>query len=154
MSPRHYTLNTLFKALTVIENEGAMIAKNIKQTASSGVKKKTKTMKAIPLENSEQLENIKTAEGNSIIFKHNTSCPISRNCRADFEEKADLLPDGTAVYFLDLLNYREISDSIADKFNIKHESPQLLVIKNGRCFFHQSHYDISAEDAAKAIRSN
>ncbi|HEX8377196.1 MAG TPA: bacillithiol system redox-active protein YtxJ [Pedobacter sp.] len=111
-------------------------------------------MNSIALETQDQLEDINSFQGYSIIFKHNTTCPISKNTRADFEKKANLLPNETNVYFLDLLTYRDISNSIAEKFDIKHESPQLLVIKNGECKFHQSLYDISAEDAAQAMSSN
>ncbi|HEY0057249.1 MAG TPA: bacillithiol system redox-active protein YtxJ [Pedobacter sp.] len=111
-------------------------------------------MNSIALETQDQLENIKSAQGYSVIFKHNTTCPISKNTRADFEKNANLLPNETNIYFLDLLTYRDISNSIAEKFDVKHESPQLLVIKDGECKFHQSLYDISAEDAAQAINSN
>ena len=111
-------------------------------------------MNSIALENQEQLDNIQSAEGYSVIFKHNTTCPISKNTRADFEQNAGLLPNETNVYFLDLLTYRDISNAIAEKFDVKHQSPQLLVIKDGECKFHQSLYDISAEDAARAIDSN
>jgi bacillithiol system protein YtxJ len=111
-------------------------------------------MNSIALENQEQLDKLKSASGYSVIFKHNTTCPISKNTRANFEKNAGMLPEGTDVYFLDLLSYREISNSIAEQFDVQHESPQLLVIKDGQCTFSQSLYDISAEDAADAIRSN
>ncbi|MBC8054928.1 MAG: bacillithiol system redox-active protein YtxJ [Sphingobacteriaceae bacterium] len=111
-------------------------------------------MNTTPLEKQDQLEEIKSAQGYSVIFKHNTTCPISKNRRANFEKNVELLPQGTAIYFLDLLSYREISDAIATSFDVKHESPQLLLIKDGACTFHQSLYDISAEDTAGAIRSN
>ncbi|MFD2163551.1 bacillithiol system redox-active protein YtxJ [Paradesertivirga mongoliensis] len=110
-------------------------------------------MKTFSLETFEQLENLKSSGGCSVIFKHNTSCPISKNTLAAFEKNASSLPEGTNIYFLDLLSYRELSDAIADRFKVKHESPQILVISEGECRFHQSHYDISAEDAAAAIRS-
>ncbi len=48
------------------------------------------------------------------------------------------------VYYLDLIKYRDISNTIADKLSVKHESPQVLVIKNGECVYHASHNAISA----------
>ena len=111
-------------------------------------------MNSIALETPEQLDSIKSTKGYSVIFKHNTTCPISKNTRANFEKNVGLLPNDTNVYFLDLLTYRDISNAIAERFDVKHESPQLLVIKDGECKFHQSLYDISAEDAAQAISSN
>jgi bacillithiol system protein YtxJ len=108
-------------------------------------------MKFIPLESEEQLEEIKKAKGYSVIFKHNTTCPISKGARKRFEEEADSLKDVEAVYFLDLLEYRNISDSIAQDFNVEHQSPQLLLIKDGTCTYNEALYDISAKATAEAI---
>ncbi len=104
-----------------------------------------------PLENEEQLSEIKKAKGYNVIFKHNTTCPISKSVRRQFEEEADTLPEVSSVYFLDLLANRNLSDAIAEEFNVKHESPQLLLIKDGRCTYNKSLYDISAEGTAEAI---
>lgn len=111
-------------------------------------------MKIISLEKIEQLDTILESESCLVIFKHNTSCPISKMARTNFETDAGLLPEDTPVCFLDLLNHREVSDAIAEKFNVKHESPQLLVIKNGACRFHRSLYDISAKETAEVILAN
>ena len=110
-------------------------------------------MKTLALQSHDQLESIKTDKGYSVIFKHNTTCPISKNTRENFERDLEVLPQETPVYFLDLLNYREISNAIAEDFNVTHESPQLLLIKDGKCTFHQSLYDISASETAQAMGS-
>lgn len=104
-----------------------------------------------PLETAEQLSTIKDAKGFSVIFKHNTTCPISKGMRAKFEQEADTLPNVSEVYFLDLLAHRDLSNAIAEKFAIAHQSPQLLVIKDGKCIESQALYDISAEEAATAM---
>lgn len=52
----------------------------------------------------------------------------------------------TPVYYLDLLKHRDVSNAIVDKIAVKHESPQALVIKNGKCIYHASHNVISAEE--------
>ncbi|WP_207426109.1 bacillithiol system redox-active protein YtxJ [Pedobacter sp. SYSU D00535] len=103
------------------------------------------------LESEEQVHAIKNAKGSSIIFKHNTSCPISKMTREKFEEDAGLIPEGTAVYFLDLLSYRNVSDAVAQEFGVEHESPQMLVIKDGNCTLNQSLYTINAGAAAAAL---
>ncbi len=108
-------------------------------------------MKWIPLETTEQLQDIKNAPGYSILFKHSTRCSISMMAKKKFELDWDALPEETPVYFLDLLNYREISKAIAGLFNIPHESPQLLLIKDGECVYHTSHGEISAEEAAEQM---
>ena len=56
-----------------------------------------------------------------------------------FEEAYDLDKNDLDLYYLDLLNYRDISNEIAAKFQVMHESPQVLVIKNGVAVAHQSH---------------
>lgn len=111
-------------------------------------------MNFIPLETEEQISEIKEAEGYNVIFKHNTTCPISKGVRSKFEEEADTLPEVKAVYFLDLLAHRDLSDTIAEEFKVEHESPQLLLIKDGECTYNKSLYDISAEGTAKAMERN
>ncbi len=108
-------------------------------------------MKFIPLETAEQIGEIKKAKGYNIIFKHNTTCPISKSAKSRLEQDAPDFPQIKSVYYLDLLTFRDISDRIADEFSVPHESPQLLVIKDGACTFNQSLYKISAQEAAEAI---
>lgn len=108
-------------------------------------------MKWIPLESIEQLQEIKSAEGYSILFKHSTRCSISMMAKKRFELDWDTLPENTPIYFLDLLNYRDISKAIAELFHIHHESPQLLLIKDGECIYHTSHGEISAEETAEQM---
>jgi len=103
----------------------------------------------IPLTSQEQLNQIKQASGTSIIFKHSTRCSISMMAKKKFELDWDAFPENTPLYFLDLLNYRTLSSAIAEMFQVHHESPQLLVIKDGECIFDASHSEISAEEAAE-----
>ena len=110
-------------------------------------------MEFIPLEQQSQLDSIKNKEGYTVIFKHNTTCPISKAMRSSFEEEANQLMGVEEVYFLDLLAYRHLSDKIAETFNVRHQSPQLLLINNGKCAYHEALFDISAEATAKAMRS-
>jgi bacillithiol system protein YtxJ len=63
----------------------------------------------------------------------------------------DDLPETVKPYFLDLIAHRDISKGIAEIFQVEHESPQLLVIKNGDCILDQSHSDISIEEALEVI---
>lgn len=79
-----------------------------------------------------------------LIFKHSTRCSISRMALKNFEKEFDL-DNKIAPYFLDLLNYRDISNEIANRFEVVHQSPQLIVIKNGKSIFAASHSDIDAK---------
>ncbi|WP_316739731.1 bacillithiol system redox-active protein YtxJ [Pedobacter aquatilis] len=99
----------------------------------------------------EQLDEIKSAEGFSLIFKHSTRCSISMMARKNFELDWDVIPSDTKLYFLDLIAYREVSNKIAEVFQVAHQSPQILLIKNGDCVLEASHSDISAEEVAEVI---
>lgn len=84
------------------------------------------------------------------IFKHSTRCSISAVAKMrlssfwDFNEE---LP----IYYLDLVALRNVSNLIEEQFNIKHESPQLLVVKDGNCVYNESHLAISVKDIHKAL---
>lgn len=108
-------------------------------------------MNWIALTDQEQLATIKANKGYSLIFKHSTRCSISLMAKKKFELEGDAIPENVPVYYLDLLNYREISNAIADIFQVHHQSPQLLVIKNGECTFEATHSEISAEEAAEQL---
>lgn len=78
------------------------------------------------------------------IFKHSTSCFISKTVLRNFEkEVANAENQNLSFYFLDLLAFRPVSNKIAEDFGIRHESPQLIVIENGNAISNASHQDIS-----------
>ena len=100
-------------------------------------------MNWISLTNLSELDKIKEDSFYRIlkfIFKHSTRCSISKMVLSRFESTNNSA--SLSVYLLDLLNYRDLSNQIADDFNVKHESPQLLVIKDGKCHTHSSHTSI------------
>jgi bacillithiol system protein YtxJ len=79
-----------------------------------------------------------------VIFKHSTRCSISRMALKQFEREYDL-ENVVDAYFLDLIAHRDISNEIASRFDVYHESPQLILIKNGKAIYNVSHSDIDAE---------
>ncbi|MBL7870232.1 MAG: bacillithiol system redox-active protein YtxJ [Cyclobacteriaceae bacterium] len=103
-------------------------------------------MNWINLTSKNQLENliIESTKEPVIIFKHSTACSISR---ATLDRLERNWKDGELThvkpYFLDLLSYREISNSIAENFDVEHQSPQVLIISNGKSVFDRSHFEIS-----------
>jgi bacillithiol system protein YtxJ len=99
------------------------------------------------LESAEQLNGIKQNQGYSIIFKHSTRCSISLMAKRRFELDWENLPDNVPLYFLDLIKYRDLSNQVAQDFQVHHQSPQLLLIKDGECILDQSHGGISLEEA-------
>lgn len=104
------------------------------------------------LETADQLNSIKQQEGYSLIFKHSTRCSISMMAKRRFELDWDSLPENVSLYFLDLIQHRDISNQVAQVFQVHHESPQLLLIKDGECILDQSHGQISVEETVSEIK--
>ncbi len=102
----------------------------------------------------EQLKEIKdkSSELPVMIFKHSTRCPTSsmalsrleRSWSSDAEQK--LVP-----YYLDLISYREISNEVASAFGVQHESPQVLIIKEGACSYDASHLMINYNEIMEKV---
>ena len=78
-----------------------------------------------------------------VIFKHSTRCIVSRTALKQFEMEY-VVNENLKLYFLDLLSHRDISNTIAERFGVEHQSPQILVIKNGEVVYHTSHSAIDA----------
>lgn len=78
-----------------------------------------------------------------VIFKHSTRCSISRMALKQFENEFTL-GDQVHLYFLDLLNYRDVSNEIGTRFGVQHQSPQLIVLKDGKSIYDASHSAIDA----------
>jgi bacillithiol system protein YtxJ len=96
-------------------------------------------MKWIAFNNESQLEEIiqKSFTAPQVIFKYSSRCSLSDLIRDRLERQPG--PEQMDFYFLDLIAYRALSDRIARKFEVHHESPQVLVIRNGECVYDESH---------------
>ena len=104
------------------------------------------------LENIAQLDIIinQSQEKPVVIFKHSTRCSISRMALKQFEREYNL-ENRVDAYFLDLLNHRDISNEIANRFGVYHQSPQMIVVKDGKSIYDESHSDIDAESLKKFL---
>lgn len=109
--------------------------------------KEESKMEWFPLNEINQLNKIvvESNENTVVIFKHSTRCIISRTVLKNFEKNFNL-EDKVKPYFLDLLEFRPISNEIASLFNVTHQSPQLIVVKNGKAVYNASHDNIDVED--------
>ncbi len=96
-----------------------------------------------PLLEINQLDEILTNSNKKIqiIFKHSTRCGVSRGVIKQFEDQNENIKN-IDFYFLDLIAFRNISNAIAQNFNVEHQSPQLIVLKNKKIVAHASHYSI------------
>jgi len=105
----------------------------------------TSEIQWIPLNSVEQFEELKQQSSvrPQVIFKHSTSCGISRMVLNMFKSSYRLEQGQMDFYFLDLLANRDVSNAVAAEFGVMHQSPQLLIIKNGVVVVHDSHGAIS-----------
>lgn len=105
-------------------------------------------MNWITLDSESQLEEIRTVSAKEpvVIFKHSTRCAISAMVKARLEREG--APKGLNFYYLDLIRHRSISNRIAHDFAVEHESPQVLLIRNGECVYDESHNGINMEQLA------
>ena len=112
--------------------------------------KEEKLLPWIALNSVSQLDTIaeQSKTKTQLIFKHSTRCGISRMVMNQFESAYDVELNAD-LYYLDLLNYRDVSNEVGYKFQVLHESPQLLVLKNGVVVAHASHGAINEMDLAK-----
>jgi len=120
---------------------------------SSNSKKEEKVLPWIFLTSENQLEEItkKSFEKTQVIFKHSTRCSISSISMNKFVRNYTVPVEDADLYYLDLLNYRSVSDEIGYKFQVMHQSPQVLVIKNGEAIYDASHYAIQTDKILELI---
>jgi len=81
-----------------------------------------------------------------VLFKHSVTCGISARAKHRLESGYDIDPDKTPLYYLDLKSNRDISNEIADRFGIIHQSPQMIILENGRAIFDTSHHSVSLDE--------
>jgi bacillithiol system protein YtxJ len=109
-------------------------------------------MNWIPLKDEAGLETIKvkSADQPQVIFKHSTRCGTSSMIKNRLEKARSTVQ--LDFHFLDLIAHRALSNKIAEDFNIRHESPQVLLIKNGACVYDESHNGISMDEIIENIK--
>ncbi len=107
----------------------------------------------IPFNSLDQINIIKELSKSEtiLIFKHSTRCGISKMVIKRFEKLFEISMSNIKVYYLDLLSYRNISDEVGYIFQVQHQSPQLLIIRNKVAVKHASHYDITSVSLKKYL---
>lgn len=85
-----------------------------------------------------------------LIFKHSTRCYISKSALRNFENEFNA-HDKFQLYFLDLIEYRDVSNAVANQFDVVHQSPQLILIKDGKAIYNVSHERIEASALDKLL---
>jgi bacillithiol system protein YtxJ len=107
------------------------------------------------LRSANQIETIReeSKENPVLIFKYSSRCSISRMALDRLERSWDERDmQMVKPYFLDLITYRNVSNQIADVFDVEHESPQVLIIENEKSIYDQSHMGIQYEAIKDAVK--
>lgn len=123
--------------------------KNIfKENANTSKEEIKETTKFYTLDKIEQFDEIDEVSQTKpvVLFKHSTRCSISRMALKQFDAEFNYPEEKIDWYLLDLLNHRDLSNEIASRYNVMHQSPQIIVIRNGKAVFNASHDSISTED--------
>lgn len=106
-----------------------------------------------PLDTLQALADVVAASAQrpQLIFKHSTRCSISRVALARLDASIATLATQMGLHYLDLLQYRQVSDAVASQLAVHHESPQALLLVNGECIGEWSHLEIAAQEIAQAL---
>jgi bacillithiol system protein YtxJ len=110
-------------------------------------------MNWIPLESIDQVNQIveRSKEKPCAIFKHSTRCSISSMAKFRLEGDWDLSENDVEAYFLDLIKHRDVSHYIAEELSVYHESPQIILIKDGEVIYDESHLDITVNELKECL---
>jgi bacillithiol system protein YtxJ len=108
----------------------------------------------IDLNSSEQLNEIieQSIEKPVLLFKHSTRCSISAMAKSRFESQWELENEVCPTYYLDLITFRPISNEIAEKTGVEHQSPQVIVLKNKEVIYQASHNGIDAKEIQALLK--
>lgn len=105
-------------------------------------------MNWLPLKSEQEVQDISenlSFQTPCVIFKHSTTCSISAIAKHRVKDYTTSKSSGFKFYYLDLLAYRSVSNFISDFFDVQHESPQVLIIKDGKCIYSESHLSINSD---------
>lgn len=106
--------------------------------------------------NLSSLEDLESALAQSkqqpiAIFKHSTRCSISSTAKNRLERGWKFNDEQITAYFLDLIAHRNISNNIAEQLGVEHQSPQLIVVKDGKAVYDASHMTIYVDDVLEVL---
>jgi len=105
------------------------------------------------LDSEEQFEEIidRSFERPVMLFKHSTTCGISAGAKNRLESNWDVNPEIMDFFYLDLLSNRSISNLIAERLNVIHQSPQIILVKDGKAVYNTSHHAINTQAVNDAL---
>jgi bacillithiol system protein YtxJ len=84
-----------------------------------------------------------------IVFKHSPTCGVSAIARAEMHRYAQR-PDTLPVEVVDVIGQRRLSKALAHRTEVRHESPQVLLVRDGTVVWHASHWQVTFENVVRA----
>lgn len=123
----------------------------LKKIFGESDKMETTQLNWIPLTSIVQIENLDSSVKTIGIFKHSTRCIVSSMAKKQLERSFNLTTEQVEMYYLDLIANRELSNLIELNFGIRHESPQLLLLKYNEVVAHASHQSIANLEIEKYV---
>ncbi|WP_439557566.1 bacillithiol system redox-active protein YtxJ [Dyadobacter sp.] len=109
-------------------------------------------MNWIAINSEEEVQKIHHSGEYSIIYKHSPRCMTSLMAYRQLKMDVSASPEiSTPIYIVDVISNRKESMAIADSFRVQHQSPQILVVKNGECIYDASHEAVSLRDTLSHI---
>ncbi|NNF05741.1 MAG: bacillithiol system redox-active protein YtxJ [Candidatus Eisenbacteria bacterium] len=108
-------------------------------------------MTQLPVLDESKFESIK-GEPRAVIFKHSNRCSISSNAHREVSKYLKDHPE-SEIFLIDVVAQRPLSNAVADHLGVRHESPQILLLKNGSVAWHISHFDITAKALQNELAS-
>jgi bacillithiol system protein YtxJ len=111
-----------------------------------------KSLPWIPLSSIEALNSaLDSIERPALFFKHSTRCSISIMALSRLEQRWSVASEDCDLYFIDLLNHRDVSNELAMLTNVVHQSPQAILVRNREVIYTATHGDIDADEMAKIL---
>ena len=89
-----------------------------------------------------------------LLFKHSTRCSISSSAMDRFKRNWNGSEVNVRAFYLDLLNHKDVSAEIAERLNVEHQSPQMIIVKDGIAVFSATHMNIDFNDVVLHAPSN
>lgn len=94
----------------------------------------------------------KSSERGQVVLKHSTTCPVSANALAEYEHYLTETPNQDLDYILvKVIESRPVSNKIAEDLNVKHESPQIIFVKDKAKYWTASHWAVTIEHISAVL---
>jgi bacillithiol system protein YtxJ len=101
----------------------------------------------------EEFDELIKSKNKFFLLKHSLTCPVSHAAYQEYQKFANELPNVPA-FFLAVQDSRSMSNEIAERYQVKHESPQVILFYNNEVVWHASHWKITKSSLASAISNN